>query len=109
MTKELNKTITRYARAVATSETRLRLELELMKQAATQDILDREATYTSTLETIRSMEPKESGCAHSGFSDGTVVRAMQVVAAINTTMGGVTAAVEPFYGDASKCNELLSK
>lgn len=106
--RDLNKNVTRYSRAFAMSETRLRLESELLKQSMTRDIMDREATYTSTLETIRSMEPKGSSAANSEFLDGTVMRAMQIVGSVNTSMGAVTSAAEPFYGDAAECHALTS-
>ena len=106
--RNLNKNVTRYSRAVAMSETRLRLEAELLKQSMTHDILDREATYTNTLETIRSMEPKGSSASNSEFLDGTVMRAMQIVSSVNTSMGAVTSAAEPFYGDAAECHRLTS-
>lgn len=104
--RDLNKNVTRYSRAVAMSETRLRLEAELLKQSMTHDILDREATYTNTLETIRSMERKAGSASNSEFLDGTVMRAMQIVGSVNTSMGAVTSAAEPFYGDAAECHAL---
>jgi hypothetical protein len=107
--RDFNKNVTRYSHSVAMSETRLRLEAELLKQGMTRDILDREATYTSTLETIRSMEPKGSSSSNSEFLDGTVMRAMQIVGSVNTSMGAVTSAAEPFYGDALECHKLTSR
>ena len=106
--RDFNTNITRYSHAVAMSETRLRLEAELLKQSMTHDILDREATYTSTLETIRSMEAKETSMSSSEFMDATVIRAMQIVGSVNTSMGAVTSAAEPFYADAAECHQLTS-
>ena len=108
--RELNKNVTRYSRAVAASESRLRLEAELLKQSVTHDILDREATFTSTLEAIRSVESKagESSSSSSEFLDGSVARAMQAVSSINSAMGSITAAKEPFYADAAECAALTS-
>ena len=108
--RELNKNVTRYSRAVAASEARLRLEAELLKQSMTHDILDREATFTSTLEAIRSVESKagEGSSSSSEFLDGSVARAMQAVSSINSAMGSITAAKEPFYADAAECAALTS-
>lgn len=115
--KELNRAMSRYARAVDASERRLRLETELLKQAVTLDNLDREATFTSTLEALKAFEvdaQRTSGGGGNGtsssaqgatmdFTENAVTRAMHVVSAINTAMSGITDVAEPEYGDAAQC------
>lgn len=102
-----NKNITRYSRLVTMYETRIRLEVELLKQSMTHDILDREATFTNTLETIRNME-QSSLNTNVEIPEGSVLRSLNVVTSINAAMGAMTTSTEPSYGDAEKCQNLLN-
>ena len=107
--KELNRAMSRYARAVDASERRLRLEQELLRQAVTLDNLDREATFTSTLETLKAFEvgaQRTDGSNPQGtteFTENAVTKAMNVVSSINVAMSGVTDVADPDYGDAAQC------
>lgn len=107
--KNLNKSITKYARVVHFQESRLRLEIELIKQSITHDVLDREATFTSTLEAIRSLEVKAaSDDSSSEFLDGTVAKAIQSIHFANRCLEPLTSSKEPFYADAEACAKLTS-
>jgi hypothetical protein len=107
--KELNRAMSRYARAVDASERRLRLELELLRQAVTLDNLDREATFTSTLEALKAFEvgaQRADGSNPQGtteFTDNAVMKAMNIVSSINVAMSGITDSAEPDCGDAAQC------
>ena len=71
--KEANKSISRYARAVTATSDRAEIELHMLKHAVFSDILDREASYTETLEALSSTEPGRDRLA----------KAMRFVSSVN--------------------------
>ena len=106
--KKLNCSLTKYQRAVDASEARLRLELELLKQSMSNDILDREATFTQTLETIRTFELKSNDASSSKdarFAENSVIRALNSVGMINSTMAGLTDDTTPSYHGAARADK----
>ena len=79
--KEANKSISRYVRTVSVEHQRSEVELHMLRHSMFTDILDREASYTETLEAIASIDGKQE----------KVARAMRFIATLNSGLSSLAA------------------
>jgi len=97
--KDANKSISRYARMVATEHDRSNIELHMLKHAVFADILDREASFTETLDAIASTDAGRD----------KVARAMRFVASVNGGLSALSPDVTPASGGAQKCASMRDR
>lgn len=94
--KEANKSISRYVRTITTERDRADIELQMLKHAMYMDILDREASYTETLEAIASVDT----------SKDRVARAMRFVSTVNGGLSSLSSEPVSLTADVEKCASL---
>ena len=94
--KDTNKSISRHARMTAVECERSSIELHMLKHAMFTDILDREASFTETLEAIASTDAGKE----------KVARAMRFVASVNGGLSGLSAENVPVSDGVQKCASL---
>lgn len=96
--RELNCTISEYARASIARVDRLQIDAALAQNAMASDLLDREACHTHTLETISRMQ-LDDGQAMST----RVARAMKQVMQLHATTAPFTFSAPQGYFGAADC------
>ena len=98
--KMVNKSATRLMRSANAANDRRRTDFELLKFALTNDVLDREATYTATLEHFaRNSQPNKSK---------QLQKALRFVStATLNPFGASKPSNESIRHQASKCQRLL--
>ena len=79
--KKANKAISKYVRAVVNERDRRDVETQILKHSMMSDVLDREATFTQTLEAVVAAE---------GGNQDRVARAMRFVASVNGALAGLS-------------------
>lgn len=116
--RELNCSISEYARASVTRVDRLQVEMALAQNAMASDLLDREACHTHTLETITRLQfEEESAAAPQTLSSARaraapstrVARAMKTVIHLHASTAPFTSNEPQGYFGASKCHDKPAK
>lgn len=97
--RELNVQIGQYARMSVARADRLSIEMVLCQTAMANDLLDREATHTHTLEAIAGLQLSDGGAAvGSGGADAYVSNSVAVTRAVrlvNSLNGGTSPFTTP--------------
>lgn len=110
--RELNCSISEYARASVARVDRLQVEMALTQNAMASDLLDREACHTHTLETITQLQLDEESAASQTSSararatpSTRVARAMNLVMQLHSSTAPFTANEPQGYFGASNCQD----
>jgi hypothetical protein len=110
--KELNCSISEYARASVARVDRLQVEMALAQNAMASDLLDREACHTHTLETITRLQLDEDSAPTPRDTSGRarvaptrVARAMNLVMKLHSSTAPFTFNEPQGYFGASNCQD----
>jgi hypothetical protein len=112
--RELNCSISEYARASVARVDRLQVEMALAQNAMASDLLDREACHTHTLETITRLQLDEESAAASQASAARaarvtpstrVARAMKLVMQLHSSTAPFTSNEPQGYFGAGNCQD----
>lgn len=101
--REINCETLRYARAVVKRVDRMEVDNALMKTSFFEDLLDREATHTKSLEQIGLLE-----VSVDGNTSASVERALKIAKALNATTSVLTAESTAPVFDSQKCAKTVA-
>ena len=111
--RELNCSISEYARASVARVDRLQVEIALAQNAMASDLLDREACHTHTLETITRLQldaesaavPQTSSSRDRITPSTRVARAMKIVMQLHSGTAPFTSNEPQGYFGACNCQD----